>query len=137
MRELLGGRMMASVFMREGDRVWVASFKDERGIWRQRRGTASKAETLRLARTLEDEARGKRVVAKAGSPLKSQSIERAIADYCLHLTECRKGSRQVDQAAARLKRVFDAARIHRLSEIDTDAIHEAVRSFGSQKGGRV
>lgn len=127
---------MASVFMREGDRVWVASFKDERGIWRHRRGTASKAETLRLAKELEDDARRKRLIAPTKGVVGNQSVEVAINDYERYLGAIRKGSRQVKQAKARLLRVFRAAKIHRLAEITADAIHDAVESFASEKGGK-
>ena len=44
---------MASVFQREGSKVWIASYRDASGSWRQRKGTGSKQDTLRMARKLE------------------------------------------------------------------------------------
>jgi predicted Ser/Thr protein kinase len=65
----------------------------------------------------------------------NQSIEVAIIDYEKYLSGIRKGTRQVKQATARLLRVFRSASIRRLEEISADAIHEAVESFESEKGG--
>ena len=52
---------MASVFKRKGETIWIASYQDAFGRWRQKRGRASRAETKRLAKELEDDARRKRL----------------------------------------------------------------------------
>jgi hypothetical protein len=127
---------MASVFQRAGENIWIASYKDQFGRWRHKRGRVSRAETLRLAKELEDDARRKRLLAPTKGVVGSQSIEDAINDYEKHLSGIRKGSRQVKQARARLVRVFQAANIRRLDEISADAIHEAVGNFESEKGGK-
>ncbi len=127
---------MPSVFLRKGEKLWIASYKDERGRWRQRRGSASHRQTEQLARDLEDEARRRRLVTPVQGAKGNQCIKKAIEGYRIHLSQRRKGDRQVKQAASRLLRVFDAAGIRRLSEINADAIQEAVLSLGSQNGGR-
>lgn len=125
---------MASAFQRAGEKIWTASYKDQFGRWRQRKGRASRAETFRIAQELEDDARRKRLMAETKGAAGNQSIEVAIRDYEKYLTTIRKGSRQVKQATARLLRVFGAARIRRLEEITADAIHEVVGNFESEKG---
>jgi hypothetical protein len=125
---------MASAFKRKGEKIWIASYQDQYGRWRQKRGRASRAETKSLAKRLEDDARRKRLVADTKGVACNQSIESAIEDYERYLSQIRKGSRQVKQAKSRLLRVFRAARIRRMEEISADAIHEAVGNFESEKG---
>lgn len=125
---------MASAFQRTGEKIWTASYKDQFGRWRQRKGRASRAETFRIAQELEDDARRKRLMAPADKLVGSRDVLLAVEEYGRHLSLRRKSARQVSQAVARLKRVFIAAGIQRMEEIESSRIADAISSFCSQQG---
>jgi integrase len=128
---------MASVFQREGSKVWIASYRDASGSWRQRKGTGSKQDTLRMARKLERAALERGLQRLQEDPFE-QHLEAPIAEHiAAYLSSLRNLGRDetyVLQVDAAIRRVVDAASLKTLQDLDVVRVADAID--GLQKAPR-
>ena len=136
---------MASVFQREGSKVWIASYRDASGSWRQRKGTGSKQDTLRMARKLERAALERGLQRLQEDPFE-QHLEAPIAEHvAAYLSSLRNLGRDetyVLQVDAAIRRVVDAASLKTLQDLDVvrvadaiDGLQKAPRGFAGEDSG--
>ncbi len=128
---------MASVFQREGSKVWIASYRDASGSWRQRKGTGSKQDTLRMARKLERAALERGLQRLQEDPFE-QHLEAPIAEhiaaYLASLRNLGRDETYVLQVDAAIRRVVDAASLKTLQDLDVVRVADAID--GLQKAPR-
>lgn len=133
---------MASAFRRKGQGLYMASWRDADGKWRQTKGTASKADTERLARRLEREA-DQRVRQRVALDPFERHAAAPIADhvdaYVAGLRQRGRTADYVDQIDTILRRVITAAGISSIRDLDAVVLAEAIDRLprlGGSFGGK-
>jgi integrase len=135
---------MASVYRRPEHRPngpWTARYKDAGGKWRSRKGYASKAETERLARHLEDEA--SKVRAGLVDPRAQSRREAELRPVADHVEDYRRAllakgdtARHAAHTAGALRRVLADANVRTLGDLDPVRVQEALGRLKAVRSAR-
>ena len=129
---------MASAFKRKDTGRWMACWKDDAGRKHQKTCTGLKADALRLARRLEREAQVVGGVRRSEDKFEVHAdtpIGRHIDDYLSSLRNKRRQDSHVDQLKAIFIKVFAAAGIATIRELDSVLVSDAIAGLAKSPSG--
>ena len=129
---------MASAFKRKMTGQWMACFKDQSGRHQQRTCTGSKADALRMAHRLEREAQAGGQARRMKDSFEGHAdtpIGEHVDAYLSSLRIKRRSDAHIDQLKPIFTKVFNAARITSIRELDSVAVSEAIAGLSKSPNG--
>jgi integrase len=113
------------------NKIWHFKFKDEHGVWRQRKGCTDRGETQRMANAAETRAAQIRAGMIDPAELRRQeqdarSIEEHLSDYRAHQLAKGATAKHADRTHFMARRVLELAGVARLSGVTAEAVQKAL-----------